>query len=146
MMKPVSLVVVMFLAACPSDDAPPIDAPFNPPSESFATDVHPIMMQLGCANCHTIGGPGYEMSELRGGLKADFSGTADEVLTVLMAGTTDTCATTPARVCLSAPDASLFYTKPRLETGATDHSGISFPEDSTLIRVILGWIQKGAKP
>jgi hypothetical protein len=122
--------------------------PPTPPSRSFADNVLPLMVQLGCPSCHTPGKPGYELSQSRGGLKADYSGTAEEVRAVLMAAA-DTCTeTNPVRVCLSRPTSSLLYTKPRLETGdtASDHLGIAFPDGSTVLDVILAWISNGAQP
>ncbi|MBA3538274.1 MAG: hypothetical protein H0T79_01475 [Deltaproteobacteria bacterium] len=117
------------------------------PSSSFAAHVLPLMHQLGCPGCHQPGQPGYEMSQLRGGLKADYSGSAEDVRAVLMADSESCTTMNPSRVCLQMPDASLFYTKPRLETGGQpDHLGVAFPPNSTVLAVILGWITSGAKP
>lgn len=117
--------------------------------KTFETDIYPMLSELGCVACHRPGGPGYEMGMIRGGLRADWSGTVDEVYRNLteppMAGCENGGATA-ARVCLTKPDASLFYTKPRLETGdqPSDHKGIAFPEDSNAIKLILEWISGGA--
>jgi hypothetical protein len=145
-MKIRSIVLLMTTAACTSDAPIAVDAG-PPPSRSFATDVYPLMSELACASCHTVGATGYEMSPARGGLKADFSGTAEQVRTVLLAGATADCATASTRVCMPVPEASLFYTKPLLETGVPpNHPGVSFPEGTTVLVVILGWIRNGAQP
>jgi hypothetical protein len=114
---------------------------------SFATDVYPRMQQLGCPSCHKVGGVGFEMSEVRGGKKADFSGPADDVRDVLLAGMNEnTCDTDLARVCKRYPEKSLLFTKPRLETdGTSDHLGISFDETDVNLKLFLDWIKNGAQ-
>jgi hypothetical protein len=125
-------------------------APVLPPAQSFATDVYPLVQTHGCPTCHRPGKLGYDEAAVRGGVGADFSGTASQVYAVLMAGGQSACdnPATPERLCVTDPKASLFYTKPRLETGnePSDHLGIAFPEDDPFIQTILQWITNGAQP
>ena len=108
------------------------------------------MQGHGCPTCHEPGKIGVTEAAVRGGATADFSGTASQVYAVLMAGDQSQCAGqhVPARICVSDPKSSLFYTKPRLETGGepSDHVGVAFPEDSAFIQSLLQWIQNGAQP
>jgi hypothetical protein len=52
-----------------------------------------------------------------------------------------------ARVCLAAPELSLIYAKPRLETGnePPDHQGIAIPEDRRELQLILEWLRNNAQ-
>ena len=83
-------------------------------------------------------------------LKADFSGTVDQVYEVLMAsdGADCTNAATPARVCLAKPEASLLVRKPFEEAPPSlpDHDTAVFASDlDPDYRALLEWIQQGAK-
>lgn len=115
---------------------------------TFEQDIYPLFTELTCVACHRPGGPGYEMGMIRGGFRADFSGTVDQVFEVLTAPPSEGCDTgaVQARVCTAKPEASLLYTKPRLETGSepSDHKGIAFPEDTLALKLILEWIRNGA--
>jgi hypothetical protein len=116
---------------------------------TFERDVYPLLGQYGCVGCHQPGQPGMVTGMVRDGFPADFSGTPGEVYDVLTKPDSTGCASgTPARVCVAMPELSLFYTKPRLETGGTppDHLGIAFPESTPIIQTILAWIQGGAQP
>lgn len=116
---------------------------------TFERDIYPLFTELTCVACHRPGGPGYEMGMIRGGFRADFSGTLDQVYQNLTGPPSEGCETgaIQARVCKLAPEKSLLYTKPRLETGAepSDHKGIAFPEDTLALKLILEWIRNDAK-
>jgi hypothetical protein len=125
------------------------EAPLPSRPITFERDIYPLFTELTCVACHRPGGPGYEMGMVRGGLRADFSGTLDEVFQVLTGPPSTGCENggdMAARVCTARPEVSLLYTKPRLETGseASDHKGIAFPEDTLALKLILEWIKNDA--
>lgn len=113
----------------------------------FAADVYPIFTTHGCIGCHFNGGPA---AAVRAGFQADWSLTPTEVWQN-MTGPGTECAdlANPVRVCVNAPESSLFVTRPLNDAaGMLDAHPIDiFPtlEDPSL-RVIIEWIEQGALP
>src|SRR5262249_50288669 len=99
-------------------------------------------------------GAGYKDSDARGPdmVKADFSGTPDEVYAILTAANDDDCSDplTPERICLKAPKASLLAKRPLREPPGPgvvqDHPTTAFDtEDDATYQTIVRWIEQGAQ-
>lgn len=133
--------------------------PQEPIQRTFEGDIVPLFKRYACIGCHSPPGadhpegtrPGYEKSKPRGPnqLRADFSGDADALYAVLTATDGGDCATPESseRVCVDAPEASLFAHKPFIEPpGSEDHQMGYFasPHDPDY-RAIVEWIQQGAQ-
>jgi hypothetical protein len=134
--------------------------PQPPKDRNFELDIYPIFRKYACRGCHspatttTDGGlahPGYELSKERGPqkLKADYSGTPDEVYGVLMATNGGDCSAPDKleRVCTGAPEQSLLAHKPFAEPpGQEDHeTTLFYSADDPDYRAIVEWIGQGAK-
>ena len=100
----------------------------------FTTDIYPKLQKassggLGCANCHTLGGPAGNV------LKFDLGaqGTLDAMKAII--GVLD----------LTTPANSLFLTKPLYEPAPYNHPNATFVDiNDPDYKLILLWIQQGA--
>jgi len=110
-----------------------------PPTDpTFATDIYPRLQKaaaggLGCANCHTAGGPA-------GASTLPYDGPAQTVLDTIKATAGVIDAVTPAN--------SLFLTKPLYElTPPQNHPNATFLNVTDAdYKLFLLWITNGAKP
>lgn len=99
----------------------------------FTTDIYPKLQKaaaggLGCANCHTAGGPAAILK---------YDDPADIVLTNMKAITGVLDLTTPA--------SSLFLTKPLYEPAPYNHPNATFIDiNDPDYKLFLKWIQQGA--
>lgn len=102
----------------------------------FATEIYPRLQKasaggLGCANCHTAGGPAAILP---------YDGTIVATLAAIKAA--------PGVIDLTTPAASLLLTKPLYEpTGPQNHPNATFLNvDDPDYKVLLTWITLGTKP
>ncbi len=102
----------------------------------FTTDIYPKLQKaaaggLGCANCHTLGGPA------GGVLKFDDPPTLTLTNMKALAGVLD----------LTTPALSLFLTKPLYEPAPYNHPNATFVDaNDPDYKLFLKWIQQGALP
>lgn len=103
---------------------------------TFTTDIYPKLQRagqggLGCANCHTAGGPGAVLV---------YDGPAADVLASIKAA--------PGVLDLTTPANSLFLTKPLYEpTPPQNHPNATFVDiNDPNYKLFLLWITQGAKP
>lgn len=102
----------------------------------FTTDIYPRLQKaagggLGCANCHTAGGPAGNA------LKLDEGATVTLASMKAITGVID----------LVAPAASLLLTKPLYEPAPYNHPNATFVDvNDPDYKLILLWIQQGALP
>lgn len=100
----------------------------------FTTDIYPKLQKaavggLGCANCHTLGGPA------GGVLKFDDTPTLTLTNMKALAGVLD----------LTTPALSLFLTKPLYEPAPYNHPNATFVDiNDNDYKLFLKWIQQGA--
>jgi hypothetical protein len=121
---------VVTLARIKVTDGPP---PALPTSVSLAAQIMPIFTQRGCVACHSGGGIGKELGQLK------LDGPSSQVYSELV--TED-----PTRVVLGTPEASLVLTMPSRESPADRHPNVTFASASDPDYVkILVWIREGAK-
>lgn len=102
----------------------------------FTTDIYPKLQKaaaggLGCANCHTLGGPA------GGVLKFDDTPTVTLASMTAITGVLD----------LTTPALSLFLTKPLYEPAPYNHPNATFVDvNDPDYKLFLLWIQQGALP
>ena len=100
----------------------------------FTTDIYPRLQKaaaggLGCANCHTLGGPA-------GGV-LKFDDPADVTLTNMKA--------LPGVIDLVTPASSMFLTYPLYEPAPYNHPNATFLDiNDPDYKLFLTWIQQGA--
>jgi hypothetical protein len=99
----------------------------------FATDIYPKLQKaaaggLGCANCHTLGGPGAVLK---------FDDPADLVRTNMLA--------IPGVIDLVTPALSMFLTYPLYEPAPYNHPNATFVDiNDPDYKLFLLWISQGA--
>jgi hypothetical protein len=100
----------------------------------FSTDIYPRLQKaaaggLGCANCHTLGGPAGDV------LKFDDPAALTLTNMKAIAGVID----------LATPANSLFLTKPLYEPAPYNHPNATFVDiNDPDYKLFLTWIQQGA--
>lgn len=134
-----------------ADFSPLPDAP-----RDFERDVIPVLQASGCTACHAAGEPGADQAQTRGPdmLAADFDAAPDDVYAALMANDGDcTDDSTPARVCVEAPEKSLLLSMPLSDAPEPENHGnvadgggggvFVSPLDPGY-QVLFQWIKQGA--
>lgn len=105
-----------------------------PAAPKFTTDIYPRLQKaagggLGCANCHTLGGPA------GGVLRFDLGAQATLDAMKAITGVLD----------LTTPASSLLLTKPLYEPAPYNHPNATFVDiNDPDYKLILLWIQQGA--